>query len=469
MPRLPARIYLPILFLTACRAWALPAAPAIDPAIAPFIGETTLGVGRFEPGRIDMEAVQLRQERYIREGLTQQSANNLLPDYRQGMTIVKHWLRDFTNAGGRVIYGVVFMHISVDQNNSIPIGGVLIAPLGDKSDAKAIASLFVNGEPGGADHRFFANGQPQNGAQTGVEAIVIHHSIVFGMIDAVEPFKNFHPSARPPLAAALADGGDAPFVAAFAPTFPFRILASGVSGAVPTFPPNIASGVSTAALINGFTWASLSATPPPNVSLRATLQCRDAASAQVWAAGIDAALEEFRQMPRNMEVLEDLDAAIGPMRPDVLGSKLSWGLNEQQLTAMNEDLLPFLNGDQQAVAPNNAQVSLSNEKQLILAIHMYADDHGGALPDRLAQLSPYVGGNDMLNSLLTSPFDPSKSPGYVYIKPGAKIGDVPKAAERIIIYDAGAPPRGMITVGFLDGHCQRIMVAKLKTIMAQKP
>jgi hypothetical protein len=467
MPRLPARIGLSILFLTACQTLALPAA---DPAIAPFIGETTLGVGRFEPGRIDMEAVQVRQEKLIRDGLTPQSAANLMPDYQQGMTMVKHWLRDFTNAGGREIYGVVFMHISIDQNNSIPIGGVLIAPLGDKSDAKAIASLFVNGEPGGADHRFFGNGQaPQNGARIGVEAIVIHHSVVFGMIDAVEPFKNLRPSARPPLAAALADAGNAPFVAAFAPTFPFRILVSGVSGAVPTFPPNISSGVSTAALINGFTWASLSVTPPPTVSLHATLQCKDAVSAQVWAAGIDAALEEFRQMPRNMEVLEDLDAAIDPMRPNVLGSSLSWTLNEQQLTAMNEDLLPFVNGDQQPVVANNAQISLNNERQLLMGMMMYASDHGGLLPDRLGQLSPYVGGDDALNTLLTSPFNPAKSPGYVYVKPAGKIGDIPKAAERIVLYDAGAPPRGMITVGFLDGHCQRMMVGKFKTLFPQKP
>src|ERR1700722_14468779 len=206
------KTYIAIVLLTAFRCLGAPAtAPAIDPAIAPFITDTTIGLARLIPSRIDLNAVQTRQEKMIRVSVTPETANALMPQYQEGMSFARQWLSEFKRSGGDVMYCVVFMHLSIGQNNPSPVGAVLVVPLKAGANAKALASLFVNGEVGGPDRRIYGNGNArQNGSQFGVEAVVLNNAVVYGMIDAVEKCRTSKPMPRAALTAAMAAAGDAP-------------------------------------------------------------------------------------------------------------------------------------------------------------------------------------------------------------------------------------------------------------------
>jgi hypothetical protein len=459
-----ASLSITLLMLVVAPAWAAPATtqPAISDAVTPFITDTTFGIAKIVPSEINLDLIQQRDEEIIRQSLSDRPSATMLSAFQQGMSFVHQWLSDFARAGGREIDCVAFMRIAVNQNNQMPF--VLVVPLEEKAEAAAIESLFINGEPGGSNRRMYGN---VNGAPTGVEAIVIHHAVVYGMIDAVERYKTATPATRPALTAAWGAAGDEPLMAAFAPTFPLRmILTNSIQS--PTSPPNLPSGLPTATLVNGFTWASFSAHPPPHGLLRAIVQCNSPATAHVWSDFIDACLEQFRQLPRNPETMSDIETTVQTMRPEVQGRQLIWNLDEQRVMTIETAILPILLGDQgQPAPPTPVQISMRHARQLMVAVRKYMQSHNGQAPDKLSDLITIVGGQAALRQLTTSPYNPKLDPGYAYIKPPP--GQPPHPDQLLVLYDLGAPNAVNVTVAFFDGHSQRMPQTQLKSLLTGKP
>jgi prepilin-type processing-associated H-X9-DG protein len=107
-------------------------------------------------------------------------------------------------------------------------------------------------------------------------------------------------------------------------------------------------------------------------------------------------------------------------------------------------------------------VSMSNLKQLGLAVLMYAEEHDGKLPDSFEQAKQYY--ND--SKVLESPLKPKDfdGPSYIYI-PGHKISDQSpprhktsdqSPATKIIIYENPAYLKDEVNVVFLDGHVEKM-------------
>ena len=91
--------------------------------------------------------------------------------------------------------------------------------------------------------------------------------------------------------------------------------------------------------------------------------------------------------------------------------------------------------------------SMSNMKQLGIAIMMYTEQHDGQLPDRLEQLRTTIGAFDqlMLNKRT------GQNPGYIYEKPPP--GAAP--ATTAILFEArGTNPDPTGSVLYLDGHIE---------------
>ncbi|HUB23966.1 MAG TPA: hypothetical protein VL992_00955 [Tepidisphaeraceae bacterium] len=433
--------------------------PAIADSITPFITDTTFGLVRLIPARINLDLIQARDEQVIRSALSDRSAGAMLPSFQQGMSIIHQWLADFARAGGKEIDVVAFMHFAVGRNDQMPF--VLVVPLEKNADVPALESLFINGEPGGSNRRIYKNA---NGTPDGLEAIVIHNAVVFGMIDAVEKFKTAVPTTRPALNAAWGAAGDEPLMAAFAPTFPLRMILT--QSIPPTIPPGLSSGLPTIALINGLTWASASAHPPPHGELRLILQCSTPATARVWADFIDACLEEYRQIPKNPETMGDIDTNVQTMRPDLQGSRLVWNLDERHVMTIESAFLPIVVRDQGPVAPPTpVQLSMRHARQIMLAIIKFERAHGGQPPESLQDLAAIVGGDAALRQLLSSPFNTKIYPGFKYIKPPP--GTVAHSQQVLVVFDAGTPPQAMnVTVGFLDGHAARMPQSQLKNLLS---
>ena len=97
-------------------------------------------------------------------------------------------------------------------------------------------------------------------------------------------------------------------------------------------------------------------------------------------------------------------------------------------------------------------VSMSNLKQLGLAVIMYADDHQGKLPDDFEQAKQYYGDSKVLES----PLKPKgfAGPSYIFVKGHTMKADSP--ARQIVIYENPQYCQDTINALFLDGHVERM-------------
>ena len=98
-----------------------------------------------------------------------------------------------------------------------------------------------------------------------------------------------------------------------------------------------------------------------------------------------------------------------------------------------------------------AMYSMSNMRQILVAMHVFADEHQAALPDNLDQLKPYLPGENVL----ANPRGGAATPDYIYLKPAVKLSEIKKSSQKIILYenpDDLAAEVKEIHVGYADGH-----------------
>jgi prepilin-type processing-associated H-X9-DG protein len=96
-------------------------------------------------------------------------------------------------------------------------------------------------------------------------------------------------------------------------------------------------------------------------------------------------------------------------------------------------------------------VSMSNLKQLTLAVIMYKDDNEGIFPENFDQIKEYIG----TSKALESPMKPKDFNGacYIYVQGYSKNAGT-STTKDIIIYENPAICRDKINVAFLDGHVE---------------
>ncbi|MHC4324286.1 MAG: hypothetical protein ACYSUX_08440 [Planctomycetota bacterium] len=107
--------------------------------------------------------------------------------------------------------------------------------------------------------------------------------------------------------------------------------------------------------------------------------------------------------------------------------------------------------------------SMSNLKQLGLAVIIYADDHDGKLPDSFEQIEDY----HKAPELLISPLKPKNfdGPSYIYVKGHSMKAESP--ARQIVIYENPGYCQDTIIAVFVDGHVERMQRGRfLETLEA---
>lgn len=97
-------------------------------------------------------------------------------------------------------------------------------------------------------------------------------------------------------------------------------------------------------------------------------------------------------------------------------------------------------------------VSMSNLKQLGLAVIMYADEHDGKLPDSFEQAKEYYRDSKVLES----PLKPKgfAGPSYIYVS-GQSMNEKSPATQ-IVAYENPEYCKDTIIVLFLDGHVEKM-------------
>jgi prepilin-type processing-associated H-X9-DG protein len=112
-------------------------------------------------------------------------------------------------------------------------------------------------------------------------------------------------------------------------------------------------------------------------------------------------------------------------------------------------LLPAIEqGREQA----RVKVSMSQMKQIGMALHSHAADHQDALPGSLDEL---VEAGRIPRELLTSPFDEPGTVSYTYVDPGKRVSQLQNPGELVIAFENDPGGRIEVNLLFADGSVRR--------------
>jgi hypothetical protein len=286
---------------------------------------------------------------------------------------------------------------------------------------------------------------------------VIHNAVVFGMADQVEKLRTADPADRPTIAAGLAALNDLPFKIIFSPAPALRLAAATI---LPEKLPDELGGGNPAALVTALQWAGVGIAPPPQPSVRVTIQCNSNAGAQLYLSAWNAFLDNLRNDPTSRRMVLKIDDLLAALQPSVDGGMVVLGLNAQALTDTIRPQLIYALEMRRRNSDHDR--SMANERMLMVGLRQYNSEHQGAFPDNLDQVAQYVGGANYLRIILTNPNDSSKTPGYVYVKPSLPMDQITDQSNYVVVYDAVDPgPDGMVGVAFADGHSDVMAKADL--------
>jgi len=325
-------------------ALVLPAAAADNDAethaktIAPFLDEQTFAVVRLD--------------------LTKAKAGDLLAAFGPftGMeaagakdleTALDRWLGDFAKAGGREVYLVFSLA-------DVPDFPFVVVPLAEGADADKIADLLkigfgpLGGRPGEKRGSAVFAGSPAAG----------------------DRLRSLKPAARPELATAFAAAGDGIVQAAVIPP---PHLARVFDEMMPVLPKEAGGGPSKP-LTHGLKWAALGLDAPPKMTLRLTIQSPDAASAKAFNDALGKLLKALGELKEVREALPQFEKLAPMVQSAVEGDRLALSLEREKGLAVVEPLV------RRAVQVAGRRGAASNLRQLVLAVHNYADGHKGYFP-----------------------------------------------------------------------------------------
>lgn len=142
---------------------------------------------------------------------------------------------------------------------------------------------------------------------------------------------------------------------------------------------------------------------------------------------------------------------IRPQRSAFAGSWMMVGLLAVLAMVLAGLALPAYQAKQESA---RLQPSLQTAREMMLAIHTYAADHAGALPESLAQLTDKEGMPEAarVNAL---PAGAKGEAGFSYFGTGMK-SDAGK--DEIILESNWTTPSSKVVVGLLDGTCRAQLV-----------
>ena len=332
-------------------------------AIAPFVDQGTVAIGRVDVTKIDLQQLV-------------EKATKLFPEEADGLQAAMQrltlLLAAFTKAGGREVYLVVTLtDLRTDPQ-------FLVVPLVKEADVEALTAV-LNGIGLGSCKR-------------------MSQSLVVASETMHERLATLQPDARPDLVAAFQAAGDGLAQALLLPPKHTRRVMVEL---MPTLPKEIGGGSSTV-VTQGVLWAALGIVGPPEMSIRLTIQSQDHEAAAALRARTVEWLALAGKQPPVRQALPNFDDVAKLLTPEVQGDRVSLVLRETNdtiRTIINAAAIPLAKARQQARRSQSA----NNLKQIALAMHMYHDAQkhfpaaalyspdGKPLLSWRVQLLPYLG------------------------------------------------------------------------------
>jgi prepilin-type processing-associated H-X9-DG protein len=291
--------------------------------VAPFVDEQTVAVAHLDLSRPEVEPL------LARFGLSAPLGDAL-----------RRWLAGFARAGGKELFVVMSLA-------DLAEGPFILVPLTYRADSRAIAEL-LGSLPGAGESREKLDG------------------VVFaGGKATLKRLRQLKPAPRPELARAFAAAGDAAGQVLLLPTADSRRV---IEELFPTLPRELGGGPSTV-LTHGLEWAALGVNTTPGLSLRLTVQSRDAQAAGQFGRWAAARLKALAADKEVRQSVPDADKLAALLTPAVVEDRLSVTLAEQQLAEL---LQPAMQRVREA---SERTKCANNLKQIGIAFHSYYDVH----------------------------------------------------------------------------------------------
>lgn len=417
-------------------------------AIAPFVDEQTILVAHVDLRRIDVEAIWDKITSLIGETLNK---NEVKPPDKEVRLIA-----DLIRAGVTDVYFVVSLA------DIPPEPMLVVVPLGKGADAWKIRSLLYSGKldgPTAAAESQPATSQPTTGVARKMQTVVLHNAVVFTRASTIQRLKTLKPDPRPEMEKAFAAAGDTAVQVLVLPTDDTRRV---IEELMPELPEIIGGGPSTK-LTQGLLWGAVGINSPPKMLVYAVAQSRDAESAKAFQTLVPKIAHELltttevavrsrvtpagewnKNKSENKAAIERLTRLT---TAKVTGNRVTLTLEGKNLDTILEELLaPPLRRARQLARQT---VAMNNMRQIVLALHMYADDHNRQWPESLDVL---VEKKYLPAKLLESLEKPAgKKIPLAYLKPDKPMGKLDPM--RSLVYQSR--PGGDIC-GFVDGHIEFI-------------
>ncbi|HLW66230.1 MAG TPA: DUF1559 domain-containing protein, partial [Gemmataceae bacterium] len=267
---------------------------------------------------------------------------------------VQIWKDEFQKAGGKDVYIIAKL---ADLRRPVAI----IVPVEDTGKDKILAELF--------DKLWH---DPE------VKPLRSGKQLLIGSPIMIEALKHGHPTDRPQLAAAVTAVGDAPIQVVLLPSMEQRRV---IEEMMPKLPKEM-GGLPAKRITDGVQWLAVSAVLEPKVSVKVVIQSSDAKAAAGVQGLIGMGMLLLGKIPMadDKPLSEHLGADFNRIRkaltPEVENDRLVLQLNDELIFDFGAKLAVRV----QEEAERKQHVN--NLKQVVLAMHNYADTHGGHLPGR---------------------------------------------------------------------------------------
>jgi len=396
--------------------------------VAPYVDDQTLGVLHVDLSRLDIDATEkLLLDAIQATKLDAVDKDDVKTGLRQGLPEIRRWVAEFRKAGGRHVF--IVMRFG-DLHRS---PGLVIAPLEQGGDAKAISALLFSGKTDGPQN------SPPDTSAFAYATEVVGTTVLMGTRDIVARAKTIKPVARPHLTDALAAAGDTTFQAILMPTEESRKV---MEDAGPDLPPELGGGP-VMGITRGFVWGAASVNSAPKASLTIIFQSQDADSAKALLAVLTKATEF---LSRNVGInVQPFANVLSMLLPKQEGNRLVTAMDQQQIVAAIDALMPAV---VEARSAARRMVSASNIRQILMACIMYTQEHKGQWPDDLQTTTKAV---KLPDAVLRNPQQPQAKTPYVYLKPAMPMV---ASANTIVIHESTEGARKGVNVGFGDGHVE---------------
>jgi hypothetical protein len=388
--------------------------------LAPFADDQTIAILHLDVDRLDVDALQKK---------LQDLSTQLAPEEQRqatmvislGMPVLKSDQEAFKKAGGHHVYFVFTM------SDSLGSPGFALVPLEQGADAKTIGNLLFSGRPDGP------NSLGPN--QTGWPEVAqeVNGAVVLGSRAMIKKLSERKTAPPANLEAAFASAGDSTLqVIALLPDDARKVIDSLWQN----LPPELGSQP-TAPFTSGFAHAALAINLPPQVSIKLTIQAKDAKSAAALGDLIQDTLDAASKNAgarRQVPVLGDMLPAL---TPKIENDRLVLALDDATTNKVFQQIIGLM---QKGHAKAVNMEAMNVVRQIVLAGFMYANDHQGDWPQKIDDLAPKYIKEQML-----------QTGTFIYLRPTKQAKNIQNI---VVLYQKDDGKHPQIAVGFLDGHAE---------------